>query len=348
MEKTDIRSLHYTELEKAFETLLEKKFRAKQVYDWLHCKQADDFSEMTNLSKDLRKKCGDYFDIYTVRPVEILESQIDGTKKYLFRLHDDHIIESVFMRYEYGNSVCVSSQVGCRMGCRFCASTIDGLNRDLTSGEMLGQIYGIMKETGERISHVVVMGSGEPLDNYENFLKFITMLTDEHGLHLSQRNVTVSTCGLAAEIKRLAEEKLQITLAISLHAPTDKKRSELMPITQKYPLAELMEACRYYFDRTGRRLTFEYSLIGGVNDTPEDAAALTGLLRGLNCHINLIPVNPVKERSYIQSEREVIRAFKNKLEKNHLNVTVRREMGRDIDGACGQLRRSYMEDTRMC
>lgn len=342
MEKTDIRSMTYEELEEALLALGEKKFRAGQIYDWLHLKQAAGFEEMTNLSKELKQKCGERFKIYEVTPIQVQESQIDGTKKYLFGLYDHNMIESVLMRYEHGNSVCISSQAGCRMGCRFCASTIDGLMRSLTPSEMLGQIYQIMRETGERISNVVVMGSGEPLDNYDNLLRFLHLLTDEKGLHISQRNITVSTCGLVPQIRRLAQEKLQITLAISLHAATDEKRKSLMPIANRYSLSELMEACRYYFTCTGRRLTFEYSLVGGVNDTDADAAALTKLVKGLNCHINLIPVNPIKERDYIQSERAVIEAFKNKLEKNHINVTIRREMGRDIDGACGQLRRRYM------
>ena len=345
MEKPDIRSLNYIELEKALEALSEKKFRAGQIYGWLHGKQAESFDEMTNLSKELRIKCEEHFSIAKVEPIEVLESQIDGTKKYLFELSDHHVIESVFMRYEHGNSVCVSSQVGCRMGCRFCASTIDGLQRNLLPGEILGQIYGIMKETGEKISNVVVMGSGEPLDNYDNLLHFIEMLTDERGLNISQRNVTVSTCGLVPQMRQLADEELQITLAISLHAATDEKRRSLMPIANRYTLAELIEECRYYFEQTGRRLTFEYSLVGGVNDTDEDARQLTKLIRGLNCHVNLIPVNPIKERDYIQSRRAVIEAFKNKLEKNHINVTIRREMGRDIDGACGQLRRRYLSHT---
>ncbi len=342
MEKQDIRSMSYEELEAALSALSEKKFRARQIYEWLHLKQAVCFEEMTNLSKELKQKCLEQFEIYEVTPVQVQESQIDGTKKYLFRLYDHNMIESVLMRYKHGNSVCISSQAGCRMGCRFCASTIDGLMRSLTPSEMLGQIYGIMRETGEKISNVVVMGSGEPLDNYDNFLRFLHLLTDEKGLHISQRNITVSTCGLVPQIKRLAQEKLQITLAISLHAATDEKRKSLMPIANRYLLNELLEACRYYFTCTGRRLTFEYSLVGGINDTDADAAALTKLVRGLNCHINLIPVNPIRERDYIQSEKAVIKAFKNKLEKNHINVTIRREMGRDIDGACGQLRRRYI------
>jgi 23S rRNA (adenine2503-C2)-methyltransferase len=231
------------------------------------------------------------------------------------------------------------------MGCRFCASTIDGLVRNLTAGEMLGQIYGIMKETGERISNVVTMGSGEPLDNYDEVLKFIRMLTDERGLNISGRNITVSTCGLVPRIIELADEELAITLAISLHASDDNKRRELMPIANKYSLSEIMDACKYYFDKTGRRLTFEYSLVRGVNDSDKDAVGLKHLLGSLNCHVNLIPVNPIRERSYVQSTKQAVLAFKNKLEKNHINVTIRREMGRDIDGACGQLRRRVISES---
>ena len=227
------------------------------------------------------------------------------------------------------------------MGCRFCASTLDGLERNLTPSEMLEQIYAITRLTKERVSNVVVMGTGEPMDNYENLLVFLRMLTDENGLNISQRNVTVSTCGIVPKMRCLAKEHLQITLALSLHAATDEKRRSLMPIANKYSIEELMETCRYYFEQTGRRITFEYSLVGGVNDTDEDAEALTALARPLCCHINLIPVNPIKERNYVQSDDERIRRFKNKLEKNRINVTIRREMGRDIDGACGQLRRKF-------
>ena len=233
------------------------------------------------------------------------------------------------------------------MGCAFCASTLDGLERSLLPSEMLDQIYAITLLTGERVSNVVVMGTGEPLDNFENLLKFLELLTDENGLHISQRNVTVSTCGLVPRIKELADKELQITLALSLHATTDEKRRKLMPIANKYTIAELMEACAYYFERTGRRITFEYALVGGVNDTSEDARELTELIRSLNCHVNLIPVNPIKERSFVQSESEAIAAFKNKLEKNGINVTIRREMGRDIDGACGQLRKKHIDKERV-
>ena len=335
--------MEYGELEELVLYLGEKKFRTGQIYDWIHSKQVNSLDEMSNVPKSLREALAKDCDIMPVIVNRMQESESDGTRKYLFELYDGNLIESVFMRYEHGNSVCVSTQVGCRMGCRFCASTIDGLVRNLTAGEMLGQIYGIMRDTGERISNVVTMGSGEPLDNYEEVVKFIGMLTDERGLNLSQRNVTLSTCGLVPNIRRLADEHLTVTLALSLHACTDEKRRELMPIANRYSLDEIMDACRYYFDMTGRRLTFEYSLVGGVNDKDEDVRGLCALLGGLNCHVNLIPVNPIKERSYVQSDKQAVLAFKNKLEKNHINVTIRREMGRDIDGACGQLRRRVIE-----
>lgn len=345
MEKTDIKSLDYEELQQFMASLGEKPFRAKQLYEWMHEKLAADLDEMTNLSKGLRKKLKETTDYTSLEVVERLVSGIDGTEKYLFRLSDGNVIESVLMRYHHGNSVCISSQVGCRMGCRFCASTLGGLTRNLKPSEMLDQIYRIQQVSGERVSNIVVMGTGEPLDNYDNLLKFIRLLTDEHGLNISQRNITVSTCGIVENIRRLANEKLQITLAISLHASNQEKRKELMPIAYKYDIHEVLDATRYYFGQTGRRITFEYSLVGGVNDTEEDARELSALVGDINCHVNLIPVNPIKERSYVQSNHAVIEAFKNKLEKNRINVTIRREMGSDIDGACGQLRKSYMEKT---
>ncbi len=344
-EKKDLRSIEYRDLTDLILEMGEKKFRAGQIYDWLHKKQADSFDEMKNVPAALKERLSEEYAIYPVTINRVQESALDGTKKYLFELHDGNLIESVFMVYEHGNSVCISTQVGCRMGCRFCASTIDGMVRNLTAGEMLAQVYGIMKETGKRISNVVTMGSGEPLDNYDEVLKFLRMLTGEEGANISGRNVTVSTCGLVPKIYKLADEELTITLAISLHAGSDEKRRELMPIANRYSLAELMDACRYYFDKTGRRLTFEYSLVRGVNDTSSDVDSLVGLLKGLNCHINLIPVNPVRERSYIQSTKQALLSFKNKLEKNHINVTIRREMGRDIDGACGQLRRRVISES---
>ena len=339
--KKDIRAYTYEELQKEIKVLGEKAFRAKQVYEWLHQKQADTFEEMTNLSRDFRKQLEEEYEILPVEMVQRQESSLDGTNKFLFRLYDGNVVESVLMRYKHGNSVCISSQVGCRMGCRFCASTIGGLERNLSVSEMLGQIYQIQKIIGERVSNVVIMGTGEPLDNYENFLKFIRILTDEHGLHISQRNVTVSTCGIVPRMYDLAKEHLQITLALSLHGSTQEKRRQLMPVANKYELREVLEACDYYFRETGRRVTFEYSMVHGVNDTDEDADELITILKSRNCHLNLIPVNPIKERNFVRPDKKNALNFKNKLEKCGINVTIRREMGADIDGACGQLRRSY-------
>lgn len=293
MEKTDIRSLNLEELKAWFKERGEKPFRAGQLYQWMHQKLAGSFDEMTNLSKGLREKLAGETEYTVLKPVEILTSEIDGTQKYLFELKDGNVIESVLMKYHHGNSVCISSQVGCRMGCRFCASTIGGKKRDLTASEMLEEVYEIQKISGERVSNLVLMGTGEPLDNYDNVRKFIELLTDENGLHISQRNVTLSTCGIVPNIRRLADEELQITLALSLHASSQEKREKLMPIAKQYELSEVMDACRYYHDKTGRRLTFEYSLVGGVNDHAEDARELAGLLKGLNGHVNLIPVNPL-------------------------------------------------------
>ena len=340
--KIDIKSLNLEELTGFIVKNGEKAFRAKQVYQWLHVKQVDTFDEMTNLSKAFREKLEQLCYITDLHQEAVQISKIDGTRKYLFLLEDGNVIESVLMRFKHGNSVCISSQVGCRMGCRFCASTLDGLVRGLKPSEMLDQIYKIGKDIGERISNVVVMGPGEPMDNCDNLLKFIELLTDENGLNISQRNLTVSTCGIVPRMRELADRQLAITLALSLHASNQQKRLELMPVANKYDIHEVIDACRYYFEKTGRRVTFEYSLVGGVNDTDEDARELSRLIHGMNCHVNLIPVNPIKERNYVQSNAAVIAAFKNKLEKNGINVTIRREMGRDIDGACGQLRKRYI------
>lgn len=337
----DIKSLNLEEVSQIFADMGEKPFRARQVYQWMHQKQADSFEQMTNLSKTLREQLEQNCILTTLKTEAVQISKFDGTRKYLFSLADGNVIESVLMRYRHGNSVCISSQVGCRMGCRFCASTLDGLVRGLTPAEMLDQIYRIGKDIGERISNVVVMGTGEPLDNFDNLLKFIELLTDENGLHISQRNITVSTCGIVPRMRELADRKLAITLALSLHASNQQRRLELMPVANKYEIHEVIDACRYYFNQTGRRVTFEYSLVGGVNDTDQDAKELCQLIHGMNCHVNLIPVNPIKERDYVQSDAKVIAAFKSKLKKSGINVTVRREMGRDIDGACGQLRRKY-------
>lgn len=341
--KVDLKSLNMAEMTAFLEEIGEKPFRARQIYGWIHEKQIHSLDKMTNISKDLRKTLQERAYLTNLYQEEVQISQIDGTRKYLFALSDGNVIESVLMRYKHGNSVCISSQVGCRMGCRFCASTLDGLVRGLTPAEMLDQIYKIGQDIGERISNVVVMGTGEPMDNFDNLVKFIELLTDEHGLHISQRNLTVSTCGIVPRIRELADRKLAITLALSLHASNQQKRQELMPIANRYEIHEVIEACKYYFAQTGRRVTFEYSLVGSVNDSDQDAEELAALIHGMNCHVNLIPVNPIKERSYVQSNREVIEAFRAKLEKRGIPATVRREMGRDIDGACGQLRKRYMD-----
>lgn len=340
----DIKSLTLEELKEEMQGLGEKEFRAVQIYDWMHKKLVGSFDEMTNLSKPLREKLIQEYAFCKVRMVREQISKQDGTRKYLFELADKSMVETVWMKYHHGNSVCISSQVGCRMGCRFCASTLDGLQRSLTASEMLEQIYEVIRQTKERVSNIVVMGTGEPLDNYDNLVRFLHLISNADGLNISQRNLTVSTCGLVPKMMELAEERLQITLALSLHATTDEKRREIMPIANRYSIAELMDACDEYYAKTKRRITFEYSLIGGVNDSEEEAAALAALAGPRHCHVNLIPVNPVKERDYTASTHAAIQTFKTRLEKKQVNVTIRRSLGEDIDGACGQLRRRYAEE----
>ena len=336
-EGLDAKSMTIEELTAFFAGRGEKPYRAKQAFAWMHKERVKSWGEMTNLSKALREELEK--DPLTVLRVEQVQtSALDGTKKYLFALPDGALVESVLMPYHHGNSVCISSQVGCRMGCSFCASTLGGKERDLLPSEMLEQIYRIGVETGQRVDSVVVMGTGEPMDNYENFVRFVRLLTDPAGQGLSQRSITVSTCGLVPQIYRLAEEGLAITLAISLHAPDDELRKKLMPIAHRYSIDEILSACRTYFQKTGRRVTYEYSLIDGVNDSEEQAYALAERLRGMGGHVNLIPVNPVRERAYRRSALESVARFKNTLENCQINVTIRREMGADIDGACGQLR----------
>ena len=343
MEKKDIKSMNLPELTAQITARGEKGFRAKQMYEWMHRKLCAGFDEMTNISSAFREKCKEGFTFTTLKVLERLESAIDGTNKFLFELADGNVIESVLMRYHHGNSVCISSQAGCRMGCRFCASTLNGLARNLTPAEMLEQIYQIQKISGERVSNIVVMGTGEPLDNYDNLIRFLHMISDENGLNISQRNITVSTCGLAEKIHQLAEEGLGVNLSLSLHAPNDEARQKIMPIAKKYTISQVLKEFDYYFAKTGRRLTFEYSLVAGVNDSKEQAEELSALVRGKNCLINLIPVNEVKEREFKRSCSENIQNFKNILEKNRINVTIRREMGSDINAACGQLRKSYTD-----
>ncbi len=338
----DIKSCDINELKSLMNDLGEPAFRAGQIYEWMHVKLARDYDEMTNLSKALRDRLKKEYPYTVLVKEDMQESALDGTRKYLFSLPDGNTVESVFMKYRHGNSICISSQVGCRMGCRFCASTIDGLVRSLTPSEMLEQVYSVIRDTKERISNVVVMGMGEPFDNYDNVVRFYRLLTDEKGYNLSGRNVTISTCGIVPGIYRLADEGYAITLALSLHAPTDEKRRTIMPIANEYSIEELIQACTYYFEKTGRRITLEYSLIAGVNDSLKDAQGLSAIAGRIGAHINLIPVNSVKERDYKRSDKTAIEAFKNKLEKNANNVTIRREMGQDIDGACGQLRRKHL------
>lgn len=335
----EISSYNLPELKEIIKEMGLPQFRATQIYEWMHVKLAESFDEMTNLDKNLRAKLSEEFAISMPSISRKLVSQIDGTHKYLFEFADGECVESVVMRYKYGNSICVSTQVGCAMGCKFCASTKAGIVRDLTAGEILGQIYKAQKDIGERISHVVLMGIGEPLANFDNVVKFLYMISDKNGLNIGQRNLSLSTCGIVPNIDRLSELDLQITLSISLHAPTDELRSSMMPINNKYNIAELLSACRRYVNKTGRRISFEYSLVRGVNDTPEHAEKLCEILKGILCHVNLIPVNPIDEGGYEKSDKKSIETFKNIVESHKITATVRRKLGADINAACGQLRR---------
>lgn len=320
----------------------EKPFRAGQIFSWLHEKRAQSYDEMSDLSKKLREELKAQYSLRTIREEERLVSK-DGTRKYLFSLYDGNVIESVLMRYSYGNSVCISSEVGCAMGCRFCASTLGGKVRALEACEMLLQVYAIQDTLDERVANIVVMGIGEPLDNYDELVRFIKLISDEKGMNLSRRNITVSTCGIVPKIYDLANEDLSVTLAISLHAPNNEKRKELMPIANRYSIEELIAAAKYYFEKTGRRVTFEYALAEGRNDGDDDAAQLGRLLKGFPCHVNLIPVNPVTESGIRGTRASHVQLFYKKLEKYGINVTIRREIGTDINGACGQLRKSHLE-----
>lgn len=342
-EKKDIKSYMLPELSQELLAMGEKKFRAAQVFEWLHKRQVTGFSEMTNLPGALRERLQEAYTIVSLREVKRLSSAQDETVKFLFALPDDKVIESVFMKYKHGNSVCISSQAGCRMGCRFCASTLGGLERNLLPSEMLEQIYRIQELTGERVSNVVVMGTGEPMDNYGNLVRFLRLITAKEGQGMSIRNITVSTCGIVENMMRFAEEGLPVTLALSLHAPDDEARKRLMPVAYRYPLKEVLAACDNYFEKTGRRITYEYSLVAGENDTEVEADKLGKLLRGKNCHVNLIPVNPIKERDYRQSSFKNVLNFRKTLEKYNINVTIRRELGADIGAACGQLRKSHLD-----
>ncbi len=336
-QKIDIKSLEYEALETYLKELGQPAFRTKQVFSWLHEKGAASFDEMTNLSKDLRRQLEEQCEIRGLKKREVLTSAIDGTKKYLFELVDGHLIESVMMPYKHGNSVCVSSQVGCNMGCSFCASTIDGCVRNLTASEILSQVYEIQKDIGERVSNVVIMGMGEPMINYDNVVRFVRIVSHENALHISQRNITISTCGIIPAILKLSGERLKVTLALSLHAPNDAIRKKIMPVAKTYAIQDVLAACETYFEQTGRRVTFEYCLIDQVNDRPEHAKELAGLLKGKNAHVNLIPVNPTPENNYGAAKEKDIDVFQRILEQAGVTTTRRREMGRDISGACGQL-----------
>ena len=347
MQKMDMLSMTQKEWEEILKQWGEPTFRAKQIFDWLHKKHITEIEDMTNISKNLREKLKQYGVISGVKQVKKLVSQIDGTIKYLFEIEGGLVIESVLMKYHYGNTACISTQAGCRMGCHFCASTIYCIESFLRAGEMLSQIYEIQKVIDVRISSVVLMGSGEPLDNYDNVLRFIHLANDEKGLCLGQRHITLSTCALVEKIYNLLEEDLQITLAISLHAPNDEIRQSMMPVAKKYSIEEVLKACKEYSDKTKRRITFEYALIKGVNDSDSCAQELASKLHNMLCHINLIPVNTVKERDYIKSSEERVQKFAQIIEQRGIEVTVRRKLGSDIDAACGQLRRSYQKNNKM-
>lgn len=339
-QKTDILSLYPEELEAEILAMGEKKFRAKQIFEWLHVKNVDSFDKMTNLSAQLRARLEEKFCIKSLFVCKTLESCTDNTVKYLYGLDDGNHIESVLMEYSYGNTICVSTQVGCKMGCRFCASTIAGYKRDLTAGEILGQIYTAQRESGRKISGVVLMGIGEPMDNYDNVVRFLKLLSCPQGFGMSLRHVSVSTCGIVPRIYELAELNLGITLSISLHAPDNAERSAIMPVNDRWDINELMAACRHYFAKTGRRISFEYALIDGHNDTREDVKKLAALLSDFVCHVNIIPVNKIKERSFT-SDRKAAHRFQQYLNELGINATVRRTLGADIEAACGQLRREY-------
>ena len=337
----DLKDFEFNELEKYLKSIGEPKFRAAQIFSWL-CRGAESYGEMTDISKKTREKLEKETYVSTLKIREKYVSKLDGTVKYLFELPDGNCIESVVMRYRHGLTICISSQVGCRMGCRFCASTIGGLYRNLTAGEILNQVIFAQKDISERISNIVIMGIGEPLDNYDNIIKFLHNVNNEKGLNIGLRHITLSTCGVVPRIYDLAKENLPITLTISLHAPNDEIRDTIMPINHRYKISELIEACKNYFNATGRRISFEYSLIHGVNDSAENAAMLAQLIKGMGAHVNLIPVNKVEEREYEKGSQKEINAFCDKLISLGVNATVRRELGSDISASCGQLRKRVL------
>ncbi|MFB6466590.1 23S rRNA (adenine(2503)-C(2))-methyltransferase RlmN [Cytobacillus sp. Hz8] len=348
-QKPSIYSLELGALKDWLKEKGEKPFRAEQIFDWLYKKRVTSFEEMSNLSKNLRELLDESYSITTLKTL-IQQTSSDGTIKFLFELHDGFSIETVLMRHEYGNSVCVTTQVGCRIGCTFCASTLGGLKRNLQAGEIVAQVVKVQKaldETDERVSSVVIMGIGEPFDNYDQMLSFLKIINHDQGLNIGARHITVSTSGIIPKIYQFADENMQINFAISLHAPNTDIRSRLMPINRAYKLPDLMKAVHYYIEKTGRRVSFEYGLFGGVNDRKEHAEELAQLIKGIKCHVNLIPVNYVPERDYVRTPRNQIFEFEKTLKEHGVNVTIRREHGHDIDAACGQLRaKERKEETR--
>ncbi len=339
----NLKDLTFEQLTEFLEKMGEKPFRAKQIFAWLH-RGVTSFDEMTDLSVKLRQKLSEVSYVSKLNIAEKYVSKIDGTKKYLFELMDGNMVESVVMYYHHGITICISCQVGCRMGCRFCASTIGGLVRVLSAGEILDQVLFAEKDIGERISNIVMMGIGEPLDNFDNVTAFLQNVNNPHGINIGYRHISLSTCGLVPGIYKLMELKLPITLSISLHAPNDKIRSEIMPVNNAYNIQQLLEACRKYIDATGRRISFEYAMINGVNDSEECAAMLADRLHGMLCHVNLIPVNNVEENKFSKPSKDAIKRFIKVLESKNINVTVRRELGSDISASCGQLRRKHVSE----
>lgn len=336
----DIRSLSYDELSKEILDLGFPKFRINQIFSWVHEKCVSSFDEMTNISKDMRAKLSEHFTFYTCKINTKLVSKIDDTVKYLFEFSDGEYVESVVMKYKYGYSICISTQVGCKMGCTFCASAIGGFVRQLSTGEMLTEIYTAQNDLNIKINHMVLMGTGEPLDNYDNVMKMLDLITDEKGQNMSMRHISLSTCGVVPKIYDLADKKLGLTLSVSLHAPNNTIRSKSMPINHKYDIEELLKACKYYADTTNRRISFEYAMIQGLNDSDECALELAKRLKGILCHVNLIPVNNVRETDYIKSTVERQKKFIDILASRGITATVRRTLGSDINASCGQLRAS--------
>ena len=340
---TDIKSLTFDELNNEITSIGLPKFRTGQIYSWLHEKGVNSFDEMTNLSKDLREKLKRNYFIPSVEIEDKYVSKIDGTVKYLFRLYDEEYVEAVIMKYKYGYTICISSQVGCKMGCKFCASTLAGFKRNLLPAEMESQLHTAQKDLNIRISHIVLMGIGEPLDNYDNVIKFIRTVNNDKGLNISMRDITLSTCGVVPKMYDLANENIPITLTLSLHAPNDKLRSSMMPVNDKWGVDEAINACKNYAEVTGRRVSFEYTLINGVNDTTDCAHELADKLKGMLCHVNLIPVNDVEERGNVRSTDKSIKNFCETLYSLGINATIRRTLGSDINASCGQLRRKKNE-----